>query len=187
MPVAIPIIIGLTAAATTTQVVGQIKAGNAAKRAGTAQKAASESEAQLSDYNAAVADLQAKDATARGFEEENKFRSQVRGLIGSQRAGYAKGNIDVGFGSAVDVQADAQQLGELDALTIRNNAKREAWGYQVQGEDLRKRAEIARKEGVYLEKAGQEQQAASRWQAANTIVGGGSSLLMARYGFGARH
>lgn len=177
-------ILGLVAAGTATKVVGDIKAGNAAKRAGTAQREASESQADLADYNANVADLQAKDAVARGTEEESRFRSSVRGIIGSQRANQAAQGVDVGFGSTVDVQADAAFLGELDALTIKTNAAREAWGFQVQAEDLRKRGQIARKEGVYLEKSGQAAQSASRWSAAGSILGTGTSLLQMRYGFG---
>jgi hypothetical protein len=166
-----------------TQAVGSIKAGNAAKKAGQEQRAASESEAQLQEYNAAVADLQAKDAVTRGQEEENRFRQGVKAMVSQQRTGFAAGNIDVNFGSAVDVQADATLLGERDALTIRTNAAREAWGFQVQGEDLRKRAQIARKEGVYLEAAGKQQQTASRFQAAGGVLSTGSSLLYSRYGF----
>lgn len=170
---------------------GKKKAGDAAKKAGVevgaAQKAASESQAQLADYNANVATLQAQDALERGAEEESFFRSQVRGAIGAQRAGIAAGNTDVGFGSAVDVQADAAFLGELDSLTIRTNAAREAWGFTVQAEDLRKRAEIARKEGVYLEKGaitqGNAQKTASNYGIASGLLGGGASLFAMSYGF----
>jgi hypothetical protein len=178
------IMAGLAIGGGILQARSQIKAGNAAKQAGIHEREASESQAELSDYNAAIADLQATDAIARGVEEENRFRTSVRGMIGTQRAGIAAGNVDVGFGSAVDVQADAAFLGELDALTIRTNAAREAWGYNVQAEDLRKRAAITRKEGVYLEKAGREQQSASRWAAGGTLLGTGASLLQQRYGYG---
>ncbi len=170
MPAVIPL--AIAGVGYGIQAVGQIKAGNAAKRAGTAQREAAESEAALQDYNAGVADLQSKDAIERGQVEEQKFRSGVRVMIGSQRAAAAGGNVDVNYGSPVDVQADAAFLGEQDALTIRNNAAREAWGYDVQASDLRKRAEIARKEGVYLEAAGKQQQTASRYAAAGTIIGG---------------
>lgn len=168
---------------TGLQAYGQHKAGQAAAEAGKKQKAASESQAQLADFNAAVADLQGKDALERGAEQESRFRTQVRSTIGTQRAGIAAGNIDVGFGSAVDVQADAAFLGELDALTIRTNAAREAWGYKVQGEDLRKRAAITRKEGVYLEAAGKQNATAGNYAAASSLLGGGASLLQMRYGF----
>jgi hypothetical protein len=186
MAVFTAIAIGALVAGTTMKVVSDIKAGNAAKRAGAAGQAAAESQAELTDWNAQVADLQAADALTRGAIEESRFREGVRVMIGSQRAGIAGGNIDVGFGSALDVQADAAYLGELDALTIRTNAAREAWGYQVQGQDLRKRAEITRKEGTNIAQAGREAQSASRWQAAGTIAGaaGDYSMLAQRYGFG---
>jgi hypothetical protein len=164
-------------------VYGQWKAGQAAKKAGEAEHAAADSGAELQDYNAGVADLQAQDALDRGAEEEHRFRQGVDVLIGSQRAGIAAGNIDVGFGSALDVTHDAAFLGNLDALTIRNNAKREAWGFSRQAEDLRKRAVIARKTGVYLESAGRQQQTAARIGAVGTLASGAANLLSARYGW----
>lgn len=161
----------------------QHQQGEAAAAAGEHQQQAANSQADLQDYNAQIADLQAKDATARGALAESNYRSEVRGVIGQQRTLIAANNIDVSFGSAVDVQADAAYLGELDALTIRTNAAREAWGYQVQATDLRRRGRIARDEGVYLEAAGQQNRVTANWQAASTVLGGTSSLLSQRYGF----
>lgn len=183
MPAALAIPLVLSAVGFGIQAYGQKKQGDAAKKAGEQQRKASESQAALADYNAKVADLQAQDAIERGAEEEGRFRSTVRLTIGAQRAGIAAGNVDVGFGSAVDVQADAAYLGELDALTLRTNAAREAWGFKVQGEDLRKRAAIARKEGVYLEAAGNAYRSGSGLNTAATLLGGGASLLQMRYGF----
>lgn len=183
MAVLTAIAIGAAVAGTVINVVGQKKAANAARRAGEANQRAAESQAELADYNAAVADLQAKDAIARGAEDESRFRQGVRLLIGSQRSAIAASNVDVGFGSAVDTQADAAMLGELDALTVRTNAAREAWGYNVQAQDLRKRAEIARKEGVMFEETGRAQASAYKWQMASTLVTSGASLLQSRYGF----
>lgn len=169
---------------TGIQAVGGIKSANAMKKAGEQQRDAMESQADLADFNANVANLQADDAVLRGQLEEQRYRGLVRGAVGAQRAGFAAGNIDISTGSAVDVQADAAVLGELDALTIRSNARREAWGYQVAASDYTKRGEIARKEGVYLEKAGGSQATAQRISTAAGIVSSGSSLLAQRYGFG---
>lgn len=176
--------LGLSIAGATTSAIGQIRAGRAARRVGEAQQRSAESQAELADYNAAVADLQAKDALDRGQEEEQRWRQKVRLMVGEQRAGQAASNVDVGYGSAVDVQADTAFLGELDAMTIRNNAAREAWGYKVAGEDLRRRAQIARKEGVMMLETGRAQQSAYNWGTAGTLLGTGSSLLMTKYGFG---
>lgn len=162
---------------------GQVKAGQAELEAAKAQRRAAESGANLQDFNANVAELQAQDAVERGAEDESRFRTQVRGAIGAQRAGFAAQNIKAGYGSAVDVQADAAYLGELDALAIRNNAQREAWGFKMQAVDLHRRADIARKEGVYLEAAGQQAKSARNLAALTTVVGGAGSLLQTRYGF----
>lgn len=169
---------------TGIQAVGGMKAANAQKKAGKLQREAMESQADLADFNANVADLQADDAVMRGELEEQRFRGLVRGAVGAQRVGFAAGNIDVSTGSAVDVQADAATLGELDALTIRSNARREAWGYKVQATDYRKRGEIARKEGVYLEKGAASQATATRINTAAGVIGNTSSILATRYGFG---
>lgn len=162
--------------------VKQWRSGGKLAEAGRQQREVAESAAELQDWNASIADLQAADALARGREEENRFRQGVRLLIGSQRAGIAGGNIDVGFGSALDVQADAAFLGELDALTIRTNAAREAWGFKVEAEDTRRRAEITREEGVMLEEQGKAQRSAARWGAASTVLGAGLGFLETRYG-----
>lgn len=175
------IAIALAAASTVSTVVSQRKAAKAEIKKGELQKKAAESQAWILDYNANVADLQAKDAVERGAEAEQRFRTQIRGTIGAQRAAIAAGNIDVSFGSAVDVQADAAMLGELDALTIRTNAAREAWGYKVQATDIRNRAAVTRKEGVMMAEAARVGASAQNWQMASTILGGATSIMQMRY------
>lgn len=175
--------IGSAIAGIGLQAYGQHKAGQGAAAAGKAQQAAAESQAELDEFNAHVADQQAQDALERGGAQESKFRSQVRGLIGSQRAGQGASGVDVNYGSTVAVQADAAALGELDALTIRNNAMREQWGYQVEASDLRTKAEIARQTGEFAAEAGEAAGTTADFAAVGTLVGGAGSLLMQRYGF----
>lgn len=169
MAVMTAIALGTAIGGAVINAVGQAKSGNAAQRA-------AESQAQQLEYNAGIADLQSADAEQRGLEEEQRFRSQVRGLVGTQRAGMAGQGVDVSSGSAADVQADTAYLGELDARKIRANAQREAWGYSVEASDLRMGADVARKGGAAAKTA-------SRWGIANTVLGTGSSLLMSRYGW----
>jgi hypothetical protein len=165
-------------------IFNQVRGGKAEKKAGEAQRAAAEAQADLADWNANVADLQAADAITRGAEEEARFRQGVKGIIAAQRAGFAASNVDVSFGSSLDVQADAAYLGELDALTIRTNAAREAWGFKVEAEDLRQRGVIARQEGVMLERAAGERAKQAYVGAASTALGTATSLIGLRYGFG---
>lgn len=175
--------LALSAGGSAVNAVGQVKAGKAAKKAGELEQAASESAAGISDYNAHVAELQAADAVTRGQLEEQRYRTQVRGIVAGQRAGLAGANVDVNSGSALDVAADAATLGELDALTIRTNAARQAWGFQVQAVDDRNRAKVTRQTGVAQAAAGREREAASKVAAVGTILGGGYSLIEAKYGF----
>jgi len=199
---------GLAAGGAATSAYGQVRRGREEEKAARAQgdaevraaeaaARASESQAELAEYNAAIADIQARDTEVTGDQAAQRFRSRTKGLIGEQRAGIAAGNIDVGYGSAVDVQADAALLGELDALTVRTNAAREAWGFRVEAEDSRTRAGILKDEATETRKTGKfNQQAAyesgkaarsaGKWGAASTLIGAGTSLLESRYGFGRR-
>lgn len=120
------------------------------------------------DNNAQIADWQAQDALDRGVVNERISRRQTKQVIGSQRASLASQGVDINKGSALDVQADAAYLGELDALTIRNNAAKEAWGYKVQANDYRNKGKIAKREGMF--------------GAFNTILGSAGSLLLSNYG-----
>ncbi|HLX21626.1 MAG TPA: hypothetical protein VKR23_15885 [Gaiellaceae bacterium] len=182
MPVGAVIGVGLLS--TAVSAYAQHKAGQAQQAAGDAQQAAANSQADLADYNASVADLQAKDAVEKGQQDADTFRTQIRGAIGAQRAGISANNVDVGFGSAVDVQADAAYTGELDALQIKNNAARTAWGFQVQAQDLRTSADIARKTGVYDAAAGSAAAGTANLAAAGTLIGGAASILGKKYGYG---
>jgi hypothetical protein len=79
--------------------------------------------------NQKKATYQAADALHRGDIEEQAARTRTRLLIGEQNAAYAASGVELGSGSPASVTADTAMFGELDALTIRSNAQREAWGY----------------------------------------------------------
>lgn len=135
-----------------------------------AQRSATNAAKESAEFNAKVAEMQAVDALARGADDEERFREVVKGLIGSQRAGFAGQNVDVGIGSPVDVVADTAYLGELDALTIRNNAAREAWGYEIEAENFRRFGANAARQG--------------RFNQAGALFGIGTSVLGAFRAFG---
>lgn len=125
--------------------IGAMAGGGLLSAAGSI--AAGQANSNLAKYNAQVSELMAADALKRGKEAESRHRADVRGLIGSQRAGYAGQGIDANDGSALDVQADTAAQGELDALQIRHNAAMEAWGHRAQASESRYRGKIARVQG----------------------------------------
>jgi hypothetical protein len=147
--------------------IGGMKQAAALKRAG-------RYEGERLEFNAQISDLLATDAVGRGFESASRQRALTRGVIGTQRAGFAGQNVDVNVGSAVDVQADAAFLGELDAQRLLQDSEREAWGYQVQAFDRRMAAKVARE-------TGQSQGNAVMFGTAGSTLTGAGSLLLARY------
>lgn len=133
-------LLSVTAAQTAGKYADQRRAASAAERQGNY-------EGELLDQNAGLADLQATDVTARGRQAEGRQRGSSRRLAGAQRAAAAAAGVDINTGSARDVLENDAQLGEFEALTIRNNAAREAWGYQVQASDYRRQADMVRAGG----------------------------------------
>lgn len=102
---------------------------------------------KVSKVNAGISEQAAKDALARGKVEADDMRQQTKQVIGTQRTGFAANGIDVNTGSAGQIQNDTAALGELDALTILNNAAREAYGYRVQAVDQRQQGKLAKYQG----------------------------------------
>ncbi len=117
--------------------------GGSALYGAAAQRKAGEANAEIAGINARIADMQADDALRRGEKDEKRHRLDVKKFIGSQRVALAAQGIEVDSGTALELQEETAGLGELDALTIRNNAAREAWGYRVQAQDATYRGEIA--------------------------------------------
>ncbi len=207
------LLLALTALGIGIDATGRVKAGKAAKQIGqlnarsitqTAELNASlieegsELNAGTFAYNAAALEYQGIDAVERGREQEELFRKQLRGFIGSQRASYAAQGVEIGEGSPLEVQMDTARQGELDALTIRVSAAREAWGFQTaaQGERLQARAtrklgtlqarnvrETGRAESLNARLGGNYAAAAQNWGAASSIVGGSATLLRTKYGY----
>jgi hypothetical protein len=96
------------------------------------------------ELNAMRAEMEAQDALRRGQIESSRQLGATQRLIGSQRAAMAAQGIQIDSGSASEVVQDTAALGALDALTIRNNAYREAYGYRSQGAGYLGQARLTR-------------------------------------------
>ena len=117
-------------------VVGGVMGAQNAKQQGAFQSA-------MLDQNAAYKELAAKDTERQGQLDADRHRRSVQQLIGTQRTSAAGNGIDVNSGTAALIQDDTAQFGELDALTIANNAAREAWGLRVGARNDRMNARFA--------------------------------------------
>lgn len=99
-------------------------------------------EKSAAEVNATWQELQAKDAAKRAAEEVSARGARTARLIGAQRAAAAANGVNPDAGSALELQQDAEYMGKLDALTIENNAFKEAIGYKAGAAATRSRGQF---------------------------------------------
>ena len=151
-----------SAASTAVGVVGAVQAGKAAKneadyRAGVARN------------NQILAMRAADEARKKGDLEANMKRQESLQLQGRQRALLAGAGVQVDIGSAGALVQDTAAVGELDALTIRSNAEREALGFEAQGSNFEASARLS-------ELSGKNAQTSSYFQAGSSLLSGFGSV-----------
>lgn len=80
----------------------------------------------IAEYNARVAENEAQEIRTAGVEEENIQRRKTAELLSKQRAQLGASGVELGTGSALQLQEDTVTLGEADALRIRSNFEAKA-------------------------------------------------------------
>lgn len=100
-------------------------------------------EKSLNEHNARLAEMDSQDALERGERDATELKRQSKRLIGSQRVALAAQGLELDDGTALQLQTDTAEQAELDAITTRNNAWREAWGYRAQAQESRNRGAMA--------------------------------------------
>ncbi len=141
---------------------------------GEKQKAAATS--QMYTYQAGIADLNRRIALNNrdyaiysGGEDAKRFGMKSAQVAGSIKATEAASGIDVRAGSKVAVQAGQKQVSDLDTATIRNNAARKAYGYELE-------ATTADKQEQMYTAASSNSLEAGNIAAAGSLISGVSSV-----------
>lgn len=134
------IALALTIASTAVGAVSSIGQGMAAMQAAKYNN-------QIAQMNAKVEERRAQDALDRGRLEEQKQRMANASIYGKQIAAMGANNVDVSFGSPLEIIADTHYLGEMDALIVRTNAARESYDHRVQAENYRAQGQLSLMEG----------------------------------------
>lgn len=114
---------------------GAISSANAASASASYNAQVAAENQQIATQNATLA---GQAGEAQAAQQQQKTRAEVGAIKTSQAAG----NIDVNSGSALDVQSSAASLGELNAITIRSNAAKEAYGYETQSTSFENQAQL---------------------------------------------
>jgi hypothetical protein len=108
------------------------------------QNKANEYNASVAERNQENANASAQQAIEQGKIDEANHLKKVRQLEGSQEAAGAANGLLVGDGTLLQATQDTAGYGKLDALTIRSNAAREAWGIQNNAADYGAQATLSR-------------------------------------------
>jgi len=114
------------------------------------------------EYNARVSENTAQKVVDVGVEKENVLRLKTARLQAQQKAQLGALNVDVGSGTAFQLQEDTATLGEADALRIRSGALDQAGSLMTQ-------SKLTRSEGEYAQIAGKN-------KAFGSLLKGGSSI-----------
>ncbi len=154
---------------TGTSAVGGIVGAVGALNSGSANSDSAMYQAAVARNNSTVAEQNAQYALEAGKRQESAQRQKTAQMIGAQRANMAANGIDIGSGSALNLQADSRLVGEMDALTIRNNAERQAYNYRVQAGDFTANSGLLTQQASNARRAGNT-------NAFTSIVGGASSV-----------
>lgn len=125
-------------------VTGAISSTLSAFYSGAMQKQQLKHSAVMSEINARISEMGAQSALLQGKSEVAKLTAQAGQLKSRQKVSLAANGVDLGVGSAAEVQASTDLMKEIDADTIKANALRTAWGYRTQSMNYRNQADAAR-------------------------------------------
>lgn len=114
---------------------GQIRQANAAS--------------EIANYNAKVQENKALEATKAGVLAEDAHRAKVRQFIGAQAVEQGASGGVIGSGSGGMLMDEAAKFGEMDALTIRTNAMKQAWGFEQDALSGRLEGRVRRQQGYW--------------------------------------
>lgn len=115
----------LAAAGTAASVASSMQQASAAQ-------AAAKYQSEVASSNQQIATQNAQFASASGEEKAAVQEQKTRAQMGAIEAGQASSGVDINSPTATAVRTSTDELGNLDAQTIRSNAAREAYGYQTQ-------------------------------------------------------
>lgn len=121
---------------------------------GRAQSASANYNAQVQANNAQLEEQKATLAGQEGAANTAIEQQKTRAQVGAIKTAQAANGVNINTGSAVDVRSSAAELGELNALTVRSNAVKEAYGYKTQAASDTAQSQLDKQQAKYDSTAG---------------------------------
>lgn len=88
-------------------------------------------EKKIAKQNAKIAEQAAQDAQYRGRQEQMKIGLKQAQVKGTQRAAMAANGVALDSQTAIDLQTGTDWVSRMDATTVENNARREAYASRL--------------------------------------------------------
>lgn len=118
-----------------------------------AQREAANYNAKIAENNAIIAEKNVRKQQLEGARQEEAQRLKTAQILGQQRVGYGAGGIDMGVGSALDVQGTTAFYGQEDLLSIRAGSKAQEDRLHQQATDFTNQAQMSRASGANAQRA----------------------------------
>ncbi len=96
-----------------------------------AEKRALEIQAATSARNVRLADIRIAQTKEAGQLDAATIRRNIRSANASLKTRLARGGIDLGFGTPVDILSDPQVIGEFDLATIKRNTANRVFELEI--------------------------------------------------------
>ena len=102
-------------------------------------------EARQMKFNEKLVRFRAQQLQRRAHDKARKeVPREVARVVGEQKAAFAAQGVEVGSGIAAAMVDETKELGAIDAMTIKNNAAREAFGLEISALDMGFQRELNR-------------------------------------------
>lgn len=137
---------------------------------GAGQKSQADAQAAADEANARLLRQRALEVQQEGQRQSGRARMAGSQAISGQKVAFAANGVDSTSGTPLALMADSRMMSELDAITLRNNAAREARGLQTQAYGLERQAKAAHRAG--------------NWALGGSIIGGLASSAGQAYNSG---
>lgn len=126
-------------------------------------------QAQVAANNATIDRQNAEQEIQIGEISSANREMKARAQVGKTEAGQGASGVDVNSKSFTDVRAGESELGMLDALTIRSDAARRAYGFNVKaaGDEAQSRLDAAASESA---------KASAPFEAAGSLLSSAASV-----------
>jgi hypothetical protein len=89
-------------------------------------------QAQVAANNSQIARQNASLEFQSGEQQTANAEMELRSQLGTEKAGQAASGVDVNSKSLADARAGTAEIGTVNALNIRSNAARKAYGYETE-------------------------------------------------------